>query len=247
MATKTADRSASRVGWFGKMITSSVGQKIIMSLTGLFLISFLVVHLIGNLQLILVDDEGYSFNSYAYFMTNNPVIKTTSILLYFFIILHAVQGLALWLYNRKARGATRYAVKVDRTAGASKSSIYMGSLGMIILAFIIVHMVQFWGQMHFTDNVGPFEAEGYDNAKNLYALVSATYENIWMVLFYVAAMIFIAFHLWHGFRSAFQTLGLNHKKYTPLIKALGYAYSVLVPLGFAIIPIIMYLRHQGAL
>ncbi|PPK86491.1 succinate dehydrogenase / fumarate reductase cytochrome b subunit [Neolewinella xylanilytica] len=247
MATKTADRTVSRVGWFQKMITSSVGQKIVMSLTGLFLITFLVVHLIGNLQLILVEDEGYSFNSYAYFMTNNPVIKTTSILLYAFIIIHAVQGLALWYYNRKARGTQRYAVKVDRTAGASKSSVYMGSLGMVILAFIIVHMVQFWGQMHFTDNVGAFEAEGYKGAKNLYALVSATYENIWMVIFYVVAMIFIAFHLWHGFRSSFQSLGLNHKKYTPLIKAVGYAYSVLVPLGFAIIPIIMYLRNHGAL
>ncbi|MGB3801898.1 MAG: succinate dehydrogenase cytochrome b subunit [Lewinella sp.] len=229
------------------MITSSVGQKIVMSLTGLFLISFLVVHLIGNLQLVMVDDEGYSFNTYAYFMTNNPVIKTTSILLYAFIILHAVQGLVLWYYNRKARGTTRYAVKVDRTAGASKSSIYMGSLGMVILAFIIVHMVQFWGQMHFTENVSAFSAEGYDGAKDLYALVSATYESIWMVIFYVVAMIFIAFHLWHGFRSAFQTLGLNHKKYTPFIKAVGYAYSVLVPLGFAVIPVIMYLRHQGAL
>ena len=247
MATKTADHSVSRVGWFQKMITSSIGQKIVMSLTGLFLITFLVVHLIGNLQLITTADDGYAFNSYAYFMTNNPVIKVTSILLYAFIIIHAVQGLALWYYNRKARGAQRYAVKVDRTAGASKSSIYMGSLGMVILAFIIVHMVQFWGQMHFSNNIGAFEVEGYKGAKDLYALVSATYESIWMVLFYVVAMIFIAFHLWHGFRSAFQTLGLNHKKYTPLIKALGYAYSVLVPLGFAVIPIIMYLRHQGAL
>jgi succinate dehydrogenase / fumarate reductase cytochrome b subunit len=224
-----------------------VGQKVIMSLTGLFLITFLAVHLIGNLQLILANDDGYAFNSYAYFMTTNPVIKTTSYLLYAFILLHAIQGTLLWLRNKKARGSTDYAVKVNRTAGASKSSIYMGSLGIVILAFIIVHMVQFWAQMHFTDNVGPFTAEGYEGAKDLYALVAQTYENIWIVLFYVVAMIFIAFHLWHGFRSAFQTLGLNHKKYTPLIKAVGYVYSVLVPLGFALIPIIMYLRHRAIL
>ncbi|MBB4077911.1 succinate dehydrogenase / fumarate reductase cytochrome b subunit [Lewinella aquimaris] len=247
MATSTAKRTVSRVGWFGKFLTSSIGQKIIMSLTGLFLITFLVVHLIGNLQLILGNDDGYAFNSYAYFMTNNPVIKTTSYLLYAFIILHAIQGLLLWSQNRKARGDQKYAVKVDRTAGGSKSSIYMGSLGMVILAFIIVHMVQFWGQMHFSDSIGPFTAEGYEGAKDLYALVAATYENIGMVIFYVVAMVFIAFHLWHGFQSAFQTLGLNHKKYTPLIKAVGYVYSVLVPLGFAIIPIVMYLRHQGVL
>ncbi|NJB85356.1 succinate dehydrogenase / fumarate reductase cytochrome b subunit [Lewinella marina] len=247
MATSTANRTTSSVGWFGKFLSSSIGQKVIMSLTGLFLIVFLVVHLIGNLQLILANDEGYSFNSYAYFMTTNPVIKTTSFLLYAFIILHAIQGIYLWNLNRKARGNVRYAVKVDRTAGGSKSSIYMGSLGMVILAFIIVHMVQFWGQMHFTDNVGPFTAEGYEGAKDLYALVSQTYENIGMVIFYVVAMVFIAFHLWHGFQSAFQTLGLNHKKYTPLIKSVGYAYSVLVPLGFAAIPVIMYLRSRGIL
>ncbi|THH41471.1 succinate dehydrogenase cytochrome b subunit [Neolewinella litorea] len=247
MATRTANRTSSSVGWFGKFLSSSIGQKVIMSLTGLFLIIFLVVHLIGNLQLILPGDEGYAFNSYAYFMTNNPVIKTTSFLLYAFILLHAIQGIYLWNVNRKARGAQGYATKVDRTAGASKSSIYMGSLGMVIFAFIVVHMVQFWGQMHFTDNVGPFTAEGYEGAKDLYALVSQTYENLGIVIFYVVAMIFIAFHLWHGFQSAFQTLGLNHKKYTPLIKAVGYTYSVLVPLGFAAIPVIMYLRSRGIL
>jgi succinate dehydrogenase / fumarate reductase cytochrome b subunit len=247
MATGTVNRSASPVGWFMSFLTSSVGQKVIMSLTGLFLITFLAVHLIGNLQLILANDDGYAFNTYAYFMTNNPVIKTTSYLLYAFILLHAIQGTALWLQNKKARGSEGYAVKVNRTAGASKSSVYMGSLGIVILTFIIVHMVQFWAQMHFTDNVGAFTAEGYEDAKDLYALVAVTYQNIWVVLFYVVAMVFIAFHLWHGFRSAFQTLGLNHKKYTPLIKAVGYVYSVLVPFGFAAIPVIMYLRYRGIL
>jgi succinate dehydrogenase / fumarate reductase cytochrome b subunit len=243
MAVSTAASTGPSLGWFGKFLSSSIGHKVIMSLTGLFLIVFLAVHLVGNLQLILVDDEGYSFNTYAYFMTTNPVIKFTSYGLYFFILLHAVQGIYLSYQNRKARGDQRYAVKVNRTAGANKSSIYMGSLGMVILAFIIVHMVQFWAQMHFTDNVGPFTAEGYEDAKNLYALVAVTFANPWYVLFYVAAMVFIGFHLVHGFVSAFQTLGLNHKKYTPFIKAVGYVYSIGVPLGFAIIPIIMYLRH----
>lgn len=248
MLTSTKGRSASPLGWFGRFLSSSIGQKIIMSLTGLFLIVFLLVHLIGNLQLILVEDEGLTFNKYAYFMTSNPVIKTTSYLLYFFILLHAFQGIYLWYQNRKARGAKRYAVKNDRTAGGSKTSIYMGSLGTVILIFIIVHMVQFWAQMHFTDNVGAFSVEGYEeNIKNLYALVSGVYENPLFVIFYVVSMFFIALHLWHGFQSSFQTLGLNHKKYTPLIKAVGIAYSIFVPLGFAIIPIIMYLRHVEVL
>lgn len=247
MPTSTANRTVSQIGWLGRFLGSSVGQKVIMALTGLFLITFLAVHLVGNLQLVLANDEGYSFNSYAYFMTHNPVIKATSYGLYAFILLHAIQGTYLWWQNKKARGARGYEVVRYRTAGESKNSIYMGSLGLVILAFIIVHMVQFWAQMHFTDNVGAFTAEGYEDAKDLYALVAATYENVWIVIFYVVAMIFIAFHLWHGFRSAFQTLGLNHKKYTPFIKALGWTYAVLVPFGFAIIPIIMYFRHQGIL
>ena len=136
----------------------------------------------------------------------------------------------------------------DRTAGGSKNAIYMGSLGTVILIFIIIHLVQFWAQMHFTDNVGAFSVEGYeDNIKDLYTLVAGVYENPLFVIFYVVCMVFIAMHLWHGFQSAFQTLGLNHKKYTPFIKAVGILYSVLVPLGFAAIPVIMYLRHLEVL
>ena len=228
--------------WFGKFLTSSIGRKVVMSLTGLFLIVFLVVHLLGNLQLILAQDGGQTFNEYAYFMTHNPVIKFTSYGLYAFIIIHAVQGLLLAYYNRQARGDVRYAVKVNRTAGASKSSIWMGSLGTVILIFIVIHMAQFWLQM----KLGNTEMVTYDDepVKDLYTLVAAVYENPLFVIFYVVAMIFIAFHLWHGFQSAWQTLGLNHRKYTPLIKAVGYAYSVLIPLGFAAIPIIMFLRQQ---
>lgn len=229
--------------WFAKFLTSSIGKKVIMSLTGIFLISFLLVHLLGNLQLILAPDGGQAFNEYAYFMTHNPVIKFTSYGLYAFILIHAIQGLFLAYYNRKARGEQRYAVKVDRTAGASKSSIYMGSLGAIILVFIIVHMAQFWLQMKL-GNTAMVSYDGNPEVKDLYTLVAAAYENLAFVAFYVVAMIFIAFHLWHGFQSAWQTLGLNHKKYTPLIKAVGYTYSVLVPLGFAVIPIIMFLRQQ---
>ena len=228
--------------WFGKFLTSSIGRKVVMSLTGLFLIVFLVVHLLGNLQLILAQDGGQTFNEYAYFMTHNPVIKFTSYGLYAFILIHAVQGLLLAYYNRQARGDVRYAVKVNRTAGASKSSLWMGSLGTVILIFIIIHMAQFWLQM----KLGNTEMVTYDGepVKDLYTLVAAVYENPLFVIFYVVAMVFIAFHLWHGFQSAWQTLGLNHRKYTPLIKAVGYAYSVLIPLGFAAIPIIMFLRQQ---
>ncbi len=229
------------MSWFTNFLTSSIGQKVVMSLTGLFLIVFLIVHLTGNLQL-LAGDGGKAFNIYAEFMTTNPLIKTTSYLLYAGILLHAIQGWALWRQNRKARGPHRYAVKVNRVAGTNSfAASNMAWLGTIIFVFIVVHMYQFWLQM----KLGDVQMVTYDGKEvaNLYALVSATYENLGFVIFYVVSMIVIAYHLLHGFQSAFQTLGLNHRKYTPFIKGVGKVYAILVPLGFAIIPIIMYLNQ----
>lgn len=228
------------VNWFTRFIASSIGQKIIMSLTGLFLITFLLIHLIGNLQLIS-DDGGQAFNEYAYFMTHNPLIKTISYGLYFFILLHAFQGIALWRRNKSSRGDVGYAVKKNRVAGDNSrvSSVYMGALGTVILIFILIHMYQFWLQMKMGQTLMVSYAGG-EEVKDLYTLVAAAFANPLYVVFYVVCMIFVAFHLWHGFQSAFQTLGLNHPKWTPLIKVVGKFYSVLVPLGFAIIPIYMY-------
>jgi succinate dehydrogenase / fumarate reductase cytochrome b subunit len=229
--------------WFGRFLTSSIGKKLIMALTGLFLISFLAVHLAGNLLLITTEvGDGQPFNEYAYFMTHNPIIKTTSYGLYFFILLHAFQGIALWIKNRAARGSQGYTVKANRTAGASKASFRMGALGTVILIFILLHMAQFWLQMKM-GNTELIAYEGGEPVKDLYVLVSAAYTNPLFVVGYVVAMIAIAFHLFHGFESAFQTLGLSHKKWTPLVKLVGRTYSIIVPLGFAIIPILMYLRQ----
>ena len=104
--------------WFANFLTSSIGKKLLMSLSGLFLILFLPVHLIGNLQL-LTKDAGVSFNLYSYFMTHNPLIKTVSYLLYFSILLHTIQGLLLWRKNKKARGNIGYAVSALRGDGTN--------------------------------------------------------------------------------------------------------------------------------
>jgi len=221
------------MNWFSKFLTSSIGRKLIMSLTGLFLILFLVVHLIGNLQL-LIDDGGVQFNVYAKFMTSNPLIKTTSYGLYFFILLHAIQGILVWRKNAAAKGS-KYAVSTN--ANNSWASRNMGPLGVVILIFILIHMWQFWFQMKIGAVDLVPQGEGGEMIKDLYKPVLAAFSNIGFVIFYVVSMIFIAIHLSHGFQSAFQSLGLNHKKYTPAIKFLGMAYSILVPLGFAIIPI----------
>jgi succinate dehydrogenase / fumarate reductase cytochrome b subunit len=227
------------MNWFTGFLTSSIGQKFVMSLTGLFLILYLVIHLAGNLQL-LAHDEGRSFNLYAHFMTHNPLIKIVSYVLYASILLHAIQGWALWRKNRSARGVA-YAIKATRatttTPWVAKS---MAALGTIVFVFIVIHMYQFWVQMHW----GEMEMVQYAGAKqpvkDLYTLVDFTYENVYYVLFYVLSMAFIGFHLWHGFQSAFRTLGLSHHKYVPVIRFLGRAYSIVIPALFALIPIYMY-------
>lgn len=205
-----------------------------MSLTGLFLIIFLVVHLIGNLQL-LIDDGGESFNIYAKFMTSNPLIKSTSYLLYSGILLHAIQGLLIWKQNKNSGGGNRYKGGKSPATWASRQ---MAGLGTIILVFILLHMWQFWFQYKWGD-VGMVTYDGM-TVKNLNEVVYATFKVWWFVLIYVISMIVIALHLKHGFHSAFQTLGLNHRKYTPAIKFLGTAYSILIPLGFAIIPLYIF-------
>lgn len=219
--------------WLINFFTSSIGRKLIMSLTGLFLILFLVVHLAGNLQL-LKDDAGASFNAYAYFMTTNPLISTIAWGNYFFILLHAFLGLVIWYKNRAAKGS-KYAVRSN--AEVTWASKNMALLGTLILAFIFIHMGDFWFKMK-QDVVPYIMIEGMDHkVKDLYSQVSHTFSNPLMVAAYVVGLATLAFHLWHGFQSAFQSLGINHPKYSPIIKGLGKAYAVIVPLLFAVIPL----------
>jgi succinate dehydrogenase / fumarate reductase cytochrome b subunit len=248
------------------IFNSSIGKKVLMSLTGIFLSLFLVIHLVGNLQL-LKDDQGFSFNAYAVFMTTNPFIKTVSWGLYAIILFHAFKGLLLAVSNKNSR-KNKYVVN-----GSSKNSHWtsrnMGILGTVILAFIIIHMSDFWWNYKFgetqwtkysvtalTGEVESYErVSGYTTpisfknenqevliAKDLYLKVKETFTNPLFVMFYVLSMLAISFHLWHGFASAFQSLGINHPKYNGLIKGLGLFVSVLVPIGFAIIPILMYVN-----
>jgi succinate dehydrogenase / fumarate reductase, cytochrome b subunit len=244
------------MNWFIQYLTSSVGRKLTMSLTGLFLILFLVVHLLGNFQL-LNDDGGEAFNKYTYFMTHNPLIKTISYGLYFFIVVHTIQGLLLWAYNRKAKGQT-YAVKTT-PPGVNWASSNMALLGTLILFFLIIHMGDFWLKMkasHMLDDAwlktvtGGLSKQSYEDfangeeISNLYIRVAEAFKNPWLVAGYVIGQIVLFFHLSHGFQSAFQTIGVNHPKYTPFIKVFGLLYSILVPLGFAAIPVIFFFSHK---
>ncbi|HYC85512.1 MAG TPA: succinate dehydrogenase cytochrome b subunit [Chryseosolibacter sp.] len=224
------------MNWFTNFFSSSIGKKLIMALTGLFLILFLVVHLAGNLQL-LHSDEGKAFNQYAKFMTSNPIIKTISIVNYLFIIFHVVWAIILSVNNRKARGAQGYAVTRNPSSWSSRN---MGILGTLILIFLVIHLRTFWYEMHW----GAVPVANYDgeDVKDLFRTVHVAYSELWYVILYVVSMGVLGFHLYHGFGSAFQTLGLNHVKYNGAIKFVGVAFAIIVPALFALIPVFIYLQ-----
>jgi len=220
--------------WFLDLFSSSLGRKVLMALTGLFLIAFLTVHLAGNLQL-LKDDGGKSFNIYAEFMGTNPVIQFISKGNFALIIIHILWALLLSRKNREARGTISYAISPKKSAWTSRN---MGILGTIILVFLVIHIRHFYAEAHF----GSIPTQIYDGkeVKNLYGEVVRWFHVDWYVALYVFCMGALSFHLWHGFASAFQTLGLNHMKYNPVINFVGKAFAIVVPALFAWIPIKMF-------
>jgi succinate dehydrogenase / fumarate reductase cytochrome b subunit len=214
----------------GKILQSSIGKKLLMGLTGLFLISFLVVHCFLN-SFIFLNDGGLLFNEGAKFMATNPIIKVMEYVLFIGLILHMLQALILTKQNNKARP-----VKYEMEGGAANSKWYsrsMGILGSLLLMFLVLHLANFWVKSRFTGLPG-MDANGNEN---LYAVMQDVFHIWWIVLIYVAGVISLAYHLLHGFQSSFQTLGLNHPKYTPAIKMVGVVFSILIPFIFAAMPI----------
>lgn len=277
------------------LLKSSIAKKYWMALTGLFLCTFLVGHLLGNLQLVMkTGEEGRrAFNEYAYFMGHNVFIKVLSYVTYISILFHAVDGIMLTVQNKKAR-PVNYAYS-NPSANSSLPSRWMAVLGTLILVFISTHMANFWWKMKIKEDVPlhtykieseqpiPSLAEQsfyYTHVPTIQPLpkdensikekgtelfikgsnikIGEGYRDLHTVviqffsksnssallglIFYTLSMVVLAFHLWHGFASAFQSLGVNHAKWNPLIKWLGRGFAVIVPLLFAIIPIVIYLK-----
>ncbi len=223
------------MSWVTKTLSSTLGRKLIMALTGLFLILFLTGHVSGNL-LLFKNDGGQAFNIYAKFMTTNPAVKLLSYLTYISVIGHVIYSILLSQLNKTARPVGYAETKSSKNS--SSASRNMGVLGTIILVFLIIHMQSFWYQMHWGDlPIVSYDGEEY---KDLFSIVSFAFQSELMVIGYVIAMGFLGFHLSHGFASAFQTLGLNHKKYSPAIEGLGKIYSILVPILFASMPVYIY-------
>ena len=213
---------------------SSITKKVIMSLAGLFLITFLLVHLGINLFLLpITENHKEIFLESAEFMSTFPPMKIMEIVLMLGFAIHAIYGIIVQLQNWKSRGSQGYAVssKTNVTL-SSKTMIYSG---IMVMLFLILHFYQFYFvKLGFVS--GPMLHGGehpdfYTIAVNLFS-TDVIFSSI-----YILAFVFLWLHLKHAFQSAFQTLGWNHPKYTPLVKALGEAYAILVPLGFIIIPI----------
>ena len=160
------------------------------------------------------------------------------IVLFAGLILHMVQALVLTLENRKARPVA-YA-KVNGAANSTWYSRSMGLLGTLILMFLIIHLRHFWVESRFTDHIAHNTYEKLEGQETMYEEMIEVFKNPIVVLVYVLAMISLAYHLLHGFQSAFQTLGLNHRKYTPMIKKTGIVFSIVICILFASMPIAMH-------
>jgi succinate dehydrogenase / fumarate reductase cytochrome b subunit len=208
-----------------------------MGLSGIFLILFLVVH-VGLNACIWAMDGGEMFNKAAHFMGSTVVPRVLEIGLFVFILLHIIQGLTLEISNRSKRG-TGYAVNYGNR-GSKWYSRSMGLLGTIILLFLILHWVHFWIPSRFTGVADVTLSNGLV-VHDLYSLMMATFQELWVVIVYVLGCISLAYHLAHGFQSAFRTMGVHNKRYVLMLQALGYGFSIIVPLAFAMMPVSMYL------
>lgn len=207
-----------------------------MSLTGLFLITFLVIHA-GLNACIWANDGGETFNKAAHFMGSMIVIRILEVGLFIGFFIHIIQGFVLEYQNRRKRNTT-YAVSLGNK-GSKWYRRSMGLLGTILFLFLLLHWWHFWIPSRFTG----MEAVVYDNKEmhNLFSLMQFTFSQLWVVMVYVIACISLCWHLIHGFQSAFRTLGVSNKKYLSLINNIGIAYAVIISAAFAMMPVSMYL------
>ncbi len=208
------------------MFTSSLGKKYLMGLTGFFLIVYLIVHASIN-AMIFYNDQGATFNVAAHFMVQNFFVRFLEIGLFAVFILHSIQGLLLWQQNRNARKIKYHVQKYP--AEIKWASRYMGWLGTFVLLFLVMHLWHFWAG---TKNELYFNGPNVD----LYQKMKFIFTNpIWFSL-YMIGLASLLFHLLHGFQSAFQTFGINHRRWTPIVKGVGIFYSVVIVLLFASMP-----------
>jgi len=208
-----------------------------MALTGIFLILFLVVHA-GVNALVWANDGGEMFNRAANFLGANVIPRILEVGLFLFFILHIVQGYVLEAENRTRR-SIGYAIDYGNR-GSRWYSRSMGLLGTLILLFLIIHLVDFWIPSRFGTMPEATINEGTKHVHNLFVLMQVRFQELWVVIIYVLGCISLAYHLLHGFYSAFKTIGVYNKRYLILVRWTGYAFAIIVSFVFAMMPISFY-------
>ena len=223
------------------LFSSSLGKKYIMGATGLFLITFLLVHCFIN-AMVFFDSTGSLFNEYAHFMGTNILIRIMEVGLFAGLIIHIVDGLMLYFQNRAAR-PEKYAYS-NPSANSTWYSRSMALLGTLLLIFLVLHLYHFWVKSRGI--IGHLPEVDHPILKgqmiDLYSEMKVVFSFLPAVIIYVLAQFALGYHLLHGFKSAFQSLGLNHTKYNNAIAMAGTAFAIIIPLIFAAMPIVIYLR-----
>lgn len=207
--------------------------------TGLFLCIFLIVHLSANCILLLPEDIGRNmYNAYSATLRESPLIKIVAYALYLSIILHVIYALLVTLRNRNAK-PEKYAVNNTRE-NSTWASQNMGLIGVFILLFIMVHLANFWARI----KLGMGESVGMDSMGNVdvYEVTYSLFQNIYFVFFYTILMIPLGFHLHHGLKSAFKTLGFYHKNGLRVLAKISLIYAAIMAVGFGIIPFVVYFK-----
>ena len=221
------------MGWLVRALTSSIGKKFIMALTGICLILFLIIHLVNNLTLFagpeLFDTVVKNLDGIK------PLVRIIEVILSLIFLLHIFNSGWLWWENRQAR-PIKYTINASSKNSTffSQTMIYSGS---IVFIFLVIHLKTFWVWFNL-DN--PLKAE-----HRYYEIVTQSFQNPIYSSIYILTMILLGFHLNHGFQSAFQTFGWNHKKYFPLIEKFGFFYSWITALLFASIPVYFLFFYGG--
>lgn len=211
---------------------TSIARKILMALSGLFLLVFLLQHFIINFLSVLSED---AFNSASYFMGYNPLIQfIMQPILIFGVIFHLIMGMYLERKNHSSR-SVKYASN-NAAANSTWMSRNMIITGVMVMLFLGLHFYDFWipEMTHKYVHFGP------DSPTRFFHELQLKFVDPIRVSIYCASFIFLALHLLHGFQSSFQSVGFRHNRYTPTIKKLGNIYAILIPLGFIFIALFHY-------
>jgi succinate dehydrogenase / fumarate reductase, cytochrome b subunit len=215
---------------FIEFYNSSVGKKLTVALTGVLLCLYLVIHLFGNL-LLFRNDGGQAFNMYAELLPQIVIIRIIEVLLFLMFFVHIVSGVYTWFLNKWARGQNYEVRKPGETSALTSRTMFLS--GSIVFIFLVVHGRQFWYTSRYQ------AGEHF----SMFEIVKSTFSNPVYGIFYLVAMFLLGFHLRHGFQSAFQTFGLRDKTYASLIEWIGAIFWLLLPLGFASMPIYFLMNN----